>query len=154
MHYYFTVRLLTKHPCYDTIRLTKNLEVNCMKKITKILSVALLAVMCLTLLVACAPNSDPDKAVEHLKKNDYIATKTPGVGKHKYTVTGIGKLGTETAGEFIMIFYYESSADAKDSLEDVRAEFNKKKDDDSDWVFKQFGSMVYFGTKDAVKAAM
>ncbi len=137
-----------------------------MKKITKILSVALLAVMCLTLLVACAPNSDPDKAVEHLKKNGYTAAKEEGL------ISGILSLGLKdleciVSGtgssedkdgnkqiEHVTIYYFEDSAAAKAAMEDIEGLFNKEKDKDSDWVFKQFGSMIYYGTKNGVKAAM
>lgn len=137
-----------------------------MKKITKILSVALLAVMCLTLLVACAPNSDPDKALSALKENGYVAVKDDsvistimslGLKDLKCIVSGTGSSEDKDGNkqvEHVTIYYFESSSAAKDAMEDVEGLFNKEKDKDSDWVFKQFGSMIYYGTKNGVKAAM
>ena len=43
-----------------------------MKKFAKVMSVALVAVLALAVLVACAPASNPKKAAEALDKNGYI----------------------------------------------------------------------------------
>lgn len=140
-----------------------------MKKITKILSVALLAVMCLTLLVACAPNSNPDKALAALKEHDYVAVKTEssalkaltvllGIDGVECMVSGTGSSEDKdgnTQAEHVTIWYFESSSAAKDAMDKLQSQSDKdNKDKDSDWVFKQFGSMIYYGTKNGVKAAM
>lgn len=140
-----------------------------MKKITKILSVALLAVMCLTLLVACAPNSDPDKAAAALKENDYITVKTEsnalkavtlllGIDGVECMVSGTGTSEDKdgnTHAEHVTIWYFESSSAAKSAMNKLQSKSDEEnKDNDNDWVFKQFGSMIYYGTKNGVKAAM
>ncbi len=136
-----------------------------MKKFTKILAIALLAIMSLTVLAACAPNSDPDKAVAALKKNGYTAGKEDGI------LSGILSLGLEgldcivsgtksvedkdgkTKIEHVTIYYFEDADAAKAAFSKLQSDSEKEKDDETDWVFKQSGAMVYYGTKAAVKAA-
>ena len=75
------------------------------------------------------------------------------------------KLSVDLAAEYSipMVIYHVSSGweppatcelgfSRYDSLVDY-AEEKKDKAEDSDWVVKQSGAMIYFGTKDAVKAA-
>lgn len=135
-----------------------------MKKFVKIMSVALVAVMCLALLVACGPtpNSDPDKAVESLKKNGYTATKdtiaTPaalaliGIKGVDCAVTGVKKENDDV--ETVTIIYFIDSAAAKAAWEGVKkyAE-DDDESDDSDWSINKSGAMIYYGTSAAIKAA-
>ena len=136
-----------------------------MKKITKILSVALLVVMCLTVLVACAPNSDPDKAVAALIKKEYNANKDEGI------LTGIASLGLkglkcivtgsksvetedgETKVEHVTIYYFSDADSAEAAFAKLQDKSDDAKEEDKDWVFAQSGAMVYYGTKAAVNAA-
>ena len=136
-----------------------------MKKLTKILTLVLLVVMCLTVLTACAPNADPDKAVDALKRNGYTAGKEDGL------LSGILSLGLEgldcivsgsksvegedgkTKIEHVTIYYFEDADAAKASFEKLQDKSDEDKDDETDWVFKQSGAMIYYGTKAAVKAA-
>lgn len=132
-----------------------------MKKFAKIAAVVLVAVMALAVLVACAPNSDPDKAVSALKENGYTATKVSAGSYAGLTavVTGSkGLLSSILGGEdfqFITIYYFESKSAANDAWDAIQGEADKNsnKKDDSDWVVAKSGAMIYFGTKQAVKDA-
>ncbi len=136
-----------------------------MKKSIRILALAMVTVMlCLTLASCGAPNADPDKAIESLKDNGVtaikdtlvvpIALKLVGVDGIDCVISGTGKIDDEFAT--ITVIYFEEAADAKDAMEKVEeyADKNKDKDaKDSEWVFKQSGKMIWYGTKNAVKAA-
>ena len=136
-----------------------------MKKALRILALAMVSVMlCMTLVSCGGPNADPDKALEALKENgvtwavkDDIGApallKVGGVNGVDCVVSGTGKIDGEFA--HITIIYFDEADDAKDAFEKVEELANKDKKDaeDSDWVFKKSGKMIYYGTKDAVKAA-
>lgn len=133
-----------------------------MKKFVKVMAVALVAVMVLALLVACGPNSDPDKAVAALKDNGYTATKVSTGSYAGLTAVVTGSkgllssiLGGEDDFQFIMIYYFESSSAANDAWDAIQGEADKNsnKKNDSDWVVKKSGAMIYFGTKQAAKDA-
>ena len=50
--------------------------------------------------------------------------------------------------------YFASKDDAKDAMEKVKEYADDdKKDEDTDWVIKQSGAMIYYGTSAGVKAA-
>ena len=136
-----------------------------MKKTLRIFALTLVAVMlCLTLASCGGPNADPDKAVEALKANDVAwavkdeygvpaALKLAGVDGVDCVVTGTGKIDDKYA--HVTIVYFDEAADAKEAYEKVEdfAENYKKEAEDSDWVIKKSGKMIYYGTKDAIKAA-
>ena len=150
-----------------------------MKKFAKVMAVALVAVMALALLVACGPASDPQKALDALKKNGYTTTGSSiaadnAVSKAACDAQGLalgvksGELiamisGTKLVekeddvdGEMVVIYYFSSSAAAKTAWEgtyikNMRSEAEKSDDDNA--VIKLSGSMIYLGTKDGVKAA-
>lgn len=132
-----------------------------MKKFVKVTAVALVAVMALALLVACGPASDPDKALAALKENGYTATKVSAGSYEGLTavVTGTKGLLSGLLGggdvQFITIFYFESSKAANEAWADIQEVAGKdsNKKDDSDWVVEKSGSMIYYGTKQAVKDA-
>ena len=136
-----------------------------MKKTLKILSIAMVIVMiCLTLASCGGPDPDPDKAVKNLKENDITwavkddygvptALKLFGVDGVDCAVTGSGEIDGKYA--HITIIYFDEAEDAKEAFEKIEeySENSKKDAEDSDWVIKKSGKMIYFGTKDAVKAA-
>lgn len=138
-----------------------------MKKLTKILSLVLLVVMCLTVLTACAPNSDPYQAEAALKKNGYtvimlngtaaeVATALKGIENVDATVDASARIENsdgEKILERVVIYYFENADAAKVALDKIRSEYEKAKGDSKDWVFGQSGSMIYYGTKAGVKAA-
>ncbi len=130
-----------------------------MKKALKILAVMLVAVMTLGVLVACAPNADPDQAVAALKENGYTATKIPSTGlfgKECY-VTGIKTVKDDEGNvktEFVMIYYYKTAEDAQSDWESIKTEANKNENkNDSDWEVGSSGKMIWYGTSAAIKAA-
>ncbi|MBE6592748.1 MAG: hypothetical protein E7642_01995 [Ruminococcaceae bacterium] len=136
-----------------------------MKNTLRILAVAMVAVMlCLTLASCGGPNPDPDKALESLKENGVTfagkdtlviptALKVLGVDGISSVVSGTGKIDDKYA--HVTIIYFEEAEDANNAFEKVEDYADGKKGDaeDSDWVFKKSGKMIYYGTKDAVKAA-
>lgn len=131
-----------------------------MKKSLKIVAVLLVAVMALGVLVACAPNADPDKAVAALKEAGYEAKNFPSTGLFGRECYVIGtKIFKDDEGntktEFITIYYYKTNEDAVEAWESIKAEAEKsdKKEDDSDWQVGSSGKMIWYGTSAAIKAA-
>ncbi len=140
-----------------------------MKKFTKIFTLALVAVLALTVFVACGPNADPTKALAALKENGYTAlsddTLTPGL----LSIAGIkdvdcvvtGTLVVEGEGEeddkveHVTIVYFEDADAAKAAWEDMQEHAAEEDEDskDSDWTIKLSGAMIYYGTSAAIKAA-
>ena len=137
-----------------------------MKKFAKIAALALVVVMSLAMLVACAPNSNPDKAIEALKKNGYTAAKDENVVPAALTRVG-GKgveaviSGTKSTGEgdnakvdHVTVIYFASADQAKTAWDKVKSYAEKDKDSkESDWTITQSGKMIYYGTKAGIAAA-
>lgn len=137
-----------------------------MKKFLQIASLALVVVLSLAIFVACAPNSDPNKAIEALKKNDYAAAKDTVVVPIALKLLGVNcdsvVTGTKTVGEgedakieHVTIIYFTSADEAKSAWDKVKsyAEDKDENKNDSDWTIKQSGAMIYYGTSAAIKAA-
>ena len=127
-----------------------------MKKFAKVMAVVLVAVMAMAILVACGPASDPDKAVEALKKNEYAAAKDTilagtlkllGVGDIKAVVVGTN------GAESITIVYFDDASAANDAWDKLSDYAEDQKKDSSDWQVKKSGAMIYWGTSAAIKAA-
>lgn len=134
------------------------------KSIVRIFALSLVAIiMCVTLASCATPNADPEKALAALKDNGYTAEKVEDSGLGAIAIgllkaAGIDGVktvvsGTNKDGEHITIFYFEDSAAANAEWEDVQKYADGEKDDDSEWVVEKSGKMIYFGTKNAVKAA-
>ena len=137
-----------------------------MKKLTKVLAVVLVCMMAVAVLVACAPNSNPDKAKAALEKNGYTAAKDDRLVPAALTLLGVKGVscavtGTKTVGEgdskkveSVTIIYFDSADNvnaAWDTLQEYANDENENKE--SDWTVKKSGKMVYFGTSAAIKAA-
>ena len=136
-----------------------------MKNVLRLVAVAMVAIMlCLTLASCGGPNADPDDAIEALKDNGISAAgkvpgatelyKLAGIDGVDCVVSAIGKIEGEYA--FVKIIYFETKDDANDAwkkIQDDSEEDKKDADDDSDWVCKKSGKMIYYGTKDAIAAA-
>ena len=130
------------------------------KSIVKVLALALVAVMMCAMLVSCGgPNADPDKAKAALEENGYAAEKIDGIGLLAFAwaggdieavVTGIDK---NDLTDTVTIIYYESKDAATEAWESVEKYFNEKSEEESDYEIKQSGEMIWFGHKDAIKAA-
>ena len=142
-----------------------------MKKFVRILALCLAALMLTVSLVACgAPAKDPDKAIEALEKDGYKAVKDdkllPGIfkiaGYSLDAVVSASKVETDKDGnksiEHVTIYYFADKENAKKAMAEVEKYASDDKEaeetEDSNWIApKQSGSIVYYGTKAAVKAA-
>ncbi len=137
-----------------------------MKKFAKIAALALVVVMSLAMLVACAPNSNPDKALEALKKNGYTAAKDANVVPAALTLVGVKGVdtvisGTKSSGEgddakvdHVTVIYFANADQAKAAWDKVKSYAEKDEDSkDSDWTITQSGKMIYYGTKAGIAAA-
>ena len=139
-----------------------------MKKAIKLIALSLVLVMAVMALASCAaPNADPSKAKNALEKNDYtiidLPTSTPVIGLSSIlgedvdTAFSATKYDKENSSlETITVIYFESSEDANDAWEKAQKYAGEKKDKDveeSNWVVEKSGKMIWFGTKNAVKAA-
>ena len=136
-----------------------------MKNILKVAAIAMVTVMlCLTLASCGGPNADPDDALAALKENGISwaakdstimpgLLKLAGVDGIDCVVSGTGKIDEEYA--HVTIIYFEEKDDANDAWEKVQEYADKQKDDEADdnWVCKKSGKMIYYGTKEAIKAA-
>ena len=136
-----------------------------MKRTISIVCLLALAVSCLFVFASCgAPNSNPDEALAALKENGItwaakdttiipIGLKLAGVDDVDCVVSGTGKIDDKYA--HITIVYFEESDDAEAAWEKTKeyAESKKDKEAESDWVCEKSGKMIYWGTKDAIKAA-
>ena len=124
-----------------------------MKKFVRILALTLVAVMLCATLASCGgPNKDPDKALASLKEEGYTAVK---VGDYvSGTKIEKGDDGKDKL-EHVTIYYFDSKEDATAAMEKIQKLADEEKDDkDTDWVgATQSGSIIYFGTKAAIKAA-
>ena len=134
-----------------------------MKKTLRLVALALVLVMTVAALASCgAPAKDPDDALAALKENDYKAVKdlvvTPnvmkGLGIEGVTAVVSGSAVIDEKLEHVTIVYFASKDDAKDAMEKLEEYADdEKKDEDTEWVFKQSGAMIYYGTPAAIKAA-
>ena len=122
-----------------------------MKKFIRVLALTLVAVMLCASLASCgAPNKDPEKALASLKEEGYAAVKVDDY----VSGTKIVEEDGEKKVEHVTIYYYASKDDATAAMEKIQKLSNEKKGENSDWVgATQSGSMIYFGTKAAIKAA-
>ena len=138
-----------------------------MKTFVRILSLTLVAVMLCATLASCAPASDPAKAEAALKEAEYIvvndSTITPAVFKlGGYDLTNVvtATKTTEdkdgkTVVELVVIYYFADKDNAEKAFSKVEEAAKEKAEQTKEtWVAPTLsGSMVYFGTKNAVKAA-
>lgn len=142
-----------------------------MKKFSKVLACMLVTVFTLLAFVACAPNSDPEKAKAGLddagyttvlitSDNFFSSTALSGYeeafdcerGDIVAVLTGIK--GGEDSGELITVIYFKDASACKSAWEKAEPYFeDENDDDDSDFTVKKSGKMIYAGTEAAIKAA-
>ena len=97
-----------------------------MKKAAKIMAVALVAVLAITVLVACGYPSDPKKAAEQLENKGYnveLVELPVAVAGVKATI-----MATKD-NEMLMIIYYADTASAKEAYKSAKKELDEEKDD-------------------------
>ena len=136
-----------------------------MKNFLKVAALALVAIMLVVSLVSCAPNSNPDKAVEGLKSKGYTAVKDSAALPTVLTLAQVkgvdcvvtGVKAAEKDGEkdnSVVIIYFTDSDSAKNAVEGVKKAITKIGGTEEDAKnIKQSGKLVYFGTDDAISAA-
>ena len=139
-----------------------------MKTFAKILCLTIAAVMLCVVFASCAPAAKAEDALAALKDNGYTAVKDDNIipaglkllgANGVETVVSGSKVDSDNKFQTITIVYFGSSSDAKKAEESVKKyaddkeKEDKEKAEESDWVFKRSGKIVYFGTKAAVKAA-
>ena len=130
-----------------------------MKHASRIVALLLLTVMCVGLLISCAPASDPTKAKEALEENGYTALKYEtdtlkgllammGVESDDHLETAVYGQKDDSA---VFILYFDSTKAAREYWKENKDSLTD--DLEKDEVAAQSGNMVYVGNKDAVKAA-
>lgn len=134
-----------------------------MKKFAKITALVLVLAMGVAMLVACAPASDPDKALSALKDNGYTAAKDTRILPATLLVLGVngvdcvvsGTNGTEGKEGHVTIVYFTSKDAANSAWDSIKsyAEDNDKESKDSDWEIKKSGKMIYWGDSNGIKSA-
>lgn len=139
-----------------------------MKKLSKVLAVLLIAVFLATALVACSPNSNPDKAKAGLEKAGYSTTKFSDAISLTVTETALGcqrgditaivsgtKTNDDKSVDTVTIIYFKDATAAKNCWDKAKTYLEKeeKKDTESDIIVKRSGKMIYAGTKAAIDAA-
>lgn len=134
-----------------------------MKRIISLMLVCIMLVGCVFALASCGgPNSDPAKAKAALEDAGYdaelvddkisIGLMSLGVDGIKAVVMGSNK---EDRADGINIFYFEDAEAAEKAFEPIKNKMEEASDDEEEkkYEIKQSGAMIWFGTKDAIKAA-
>ncbi len=142
-----------------------------MKKNLKILAVVLVIVTLATVLASCSakPNADPAAAVKALEQNHYrILSNDTEALPAAYAAQGVADVtcvvnATKTVTnkkdeqkvEGITILYFKDAAAAKAALDKATELLTVEQQDSfgSKFIVKQSGSLIYAGTKNAIKAA-
>ena len=139
------------------------------KTFIRILSLLLVFVLMGALFVACdkkddkddkkkdsAPNKDPKKAEEALKEAGYeVVLVENDEADEDGAVAYIQAMKSLT--DFVQIAYYDSKDAASKAYEEAKKVYEEGKEEYEalglELIVKQSGTMVYMGTKDAIKAA-
>ena len=137
-----------------------------MKKIISLVIVCVMLLGCTLVLSSCGgPNSDPAKAKAALDEAGYIAdiTDNPielafyGAIGIKSVVSGmkVAEDDEDKLVDAVSIFYLKDDADVDKAYETLEALYNEAKEEyeDLDMEIGKSGNMIWFGTKDAIKAA-
>ena len=147
-----------------------------MKKLLKISAFALVLLMLVAAFASCAgPADDADDARRALIKNKYEVTivddddPTIATLEKEYDLFGLEEYLTAIDNEnwseaknFIFIFYFDETRDAKDSMAGIEKLIEEQKKelkdaglkiDDMELELDRSGEVIWWGTPDAVKAA-
>ena len=141
------------------------LEDKTMKKFASIVAFVLVAAMLCVTLVSCgAPAKNPDDAIAALKDNGYAAAKDSTFVPAGLKMLGVDGVDTVISGsktvddkfETVTVVYFDDKDAAKTAFEKGKEYAEDNKDDkaeETDWVVKQSGAMIFFGTNQAIKDA-
>ncbi len=133
-----------------------------MKNVLRLTTLALVLVMMLGALVSCgAPNADPEKAEEALEDAGYEVSVDSKLAPAAYKAMGVDGVDCvlsainldEDEEGILFVVYFDEAADAKEAFEDIKKDAEEEMEDEEDFVCKRSGKMIYYGTKNAVKAA-
>ncbi|MBR3894409.1 MAG: hypothetical protein IKJ35_04600 [Clostridia bacterium] len=133
-----------------------------MKKTLRILALSIVLVTLVAAFASCGgPAKDPADALAALKKNDYIAAEDKVILPLTFNAMNVQKVETVVSGtkvteegtEHITVVYFEDKAAANDAWEKIEKYAKENAKNESDWVVKKSGAMIYFGTAAGVKAA-
>ena len=137
-----------------------------MKKIISLVIVCVMLLGCTLVLSSCGgPNSDPAAAKAALDEAGYIADITDNpIELAFYGAIGIKSVvsGMKAAEDdedklidAVSIFYLEDDADVDKAYETLEKYYDKAVEqyEDLDMEIGKSGNMIWFGTKDAIKAA-
>ena len=136
------------------------------KTLVKIIAMALVCAFACTVLASCGmlfgPNADPDKAAKALEKKGYevnvmddeltLGIVAISTGFEDLSVC-IAAENSDDSEDAISIFYFENEESAEDAWKIIEKYAEKAMDEDSNYVIKQSGKMIWMGTKKAINAA-
>ena len=123
-----------------------------MKRIFCLILSLLLIVGCMLALASCAkPNSDPEKAKAALEEAGYEVLLNGGAFNKKVEATLVAM--TLDGENYLVVVYYEDKDAANEAWDDARKEAKELEEEYEDIVCRKSGKIIYYGTKDAVKAA-
>lgn len=148
-----------------------------MKKLIKITALSLVLLTLVAAFASCGISKDPYKAKAELEENNYWVDLYEGIDATWWaTVYGVAAEGLDAVicaypeideidqvvtDEFasidvVYIFYFKDKAAAKDAYDAIEAFMNdyRLKNTTADtFKIKRSGAKIWFGTKDAIKAA-
>lgn len=132
-----------------------------MKKLIKLSALALVLIMMVAAFASCAaPAKDPKDAKKALEDADYEVMLIDDETTLKYMgVDGLTAYlyAFNEDEEGIYIYYFEDKDAANDAWEDIEKEVEELKEaaeeEDVELIVKKSGSMIWYGTKAAIKAA-
>jgi len=135
------------------------------KQLLIIAAVVVLVMASAFILTACSPASDPADAKAALEKKGYTVVVDGSIQPAALTLVGIkgvdkvleASYSKDDRSEFLCVLYFTSASAANDAWDAAQkeAEDEKKsnKEEDSDWTVGKSGKLIWYGTKNAVKAA-
>ena len=127
-----------------------------MKTSLKRLFLMALVLVPMFFLASCKPAANPEKAQEALEKKDYIVELYEGelLALSPYEGLEAMLMAYNEDEEAIVIYYFETSKDAKEAWDELEDELKEEvEDEEKKIVVKRSGKMIYAGTKQAIKDA-
>lgn len=132
-----------------------------MKKILSAILVCVLMVGCVLTLVSCGgPNKDYKEAVKALEDADYEVYVLEGDAAAALFEGCEAMVTASNEDEKgLMIYYFKDADSAADAYDKIEEQFNAMKDlaeemdEEFDYKLKRAGSMIWYGDKEAIKAA-
>ena len=134
-----------------------------MKKTIKVIALVMVALTFMITLASCGegysldvvPKSTPDEAKATLEENGYVVVVLPiilnGYQGMKKSITATK---SNAEGEILVVYYFEDSASADAAYGDFKKKAaNAQKEGDNKIHCGKSGSMLFYGTENAIRAA-